>query len=192
MKFAKVIRVLTVAPVMAMATLCTLFIVDSGLFGEWYHFAISVLFLGVLPLLAYPMQPYVPKFKDRGREGQRTLAMLFAVGGYILGCVTNAFLSAPVSLWIIYLDYLISGMLILVFNKLFRLRASAHACGVAGPAALIAYLGVPVAIIPGVVLYFGALWASIKMKRHTWQQFIGGAAISLGVLCCLHLCFFVV
>ncbi|MBQ9112496.1 MAG: hypothetical protein IJY08_02840 [Clostridia bacterium] len=189
MKFAKVIRVMTVAPVMAMATLCTLFIVNPSLFGKWYLFAIAMLFLGVLPLLAYPLQPFIPKFKDKGREGQRTLAMLFAVSGYILGCLTNLFLGAPVALWIIYLDYLISGALILVFNKLFHLRASAHACGVAGPTALIMYLGVPAALIPGIVLYFSALWASLKMKRHTWQQFIGGAAISLSVLGGLHLIF---
>lgn len=192
MKIAKIIRVLTVAPVMATVTLCALYFVNSQIFGEWYHFAISIFFLGILPLLAYPLQPYIPKFKYKGREGQRTLAMLFAVGGYILGCLTNLFFEAEVSLWIIYLDYLISGLFILLFNKIFHLRASAHACGVAGPVALAMYLGIPAAIIPGVALYFGALWASLKMKRHTWQQFIGGAAISLCVLCGLHLIFYVI
>ncbi len=186
MKFAKIIRILTVAPIMALITLCTLFICRSELFGGTHLFILAVVFLTVLPLLAYPLQPIVPHFKDKGREGQRNLAMIFAVSGYILGCITNLFLSAPTSLWLIYLIYLISGLLILVTNKLFKLRASAHACGVAGPAALLAYLGVPAAILPGIALYLAALWASLKMKRHTLPQFIGGAIIPMCVLVFLH------
>ena len=186
MKFAKIIRVLTVAPIMALMTLCTLFIFRPTLFGGALNFILAIVFLTVLPLLAYPLQPVVPHFKDKGREGQRNLAMIFAVSGYILGCLTNLFLKAPSSLWLIYLIYLISGILILIINKLFKLRASAHACGVAGPAALLAYLGVPAAIFPGIVLYLAALWASLKMKRHTLPQFIGGAIIPLCVLVFLH------
>ena len=191
MKFAKIVRIITVAPVMAMAALSVMFAVVPSVFGKWYLYAIAMLFLGVLPLLAYPLQPVIPHFKDKGREGQRTLAMIFAVSGYVLGCITNLFLSAPVSLWIIYLDYLISGILVLVINKAIGLKASAHACGVAGPTALVMYLGVNAVLVPGIILYLGALWASVKMKRHTWQQFIGGAFISLGVLLALHLLFVV-
>ena len=183
---AKIIRVLTVAPVMALATLVTLYIIDPSIFGEFYMFALAVLFLCILPILAYPCQPITPYFKNKGREGQRNLAMVFAVSGYLLGCITNLFLNAPRSLWLIYLIYLLSGILVVVINKVFKLRASAHACGVAGPTALLAYFGVIAAVIPGVVLYFAALWASIRMKRHTWQQFIGGACISLLGLVFLH------
>ncbi len=189
---AKIIRVLTVAPVMALATLVTLYIFDPTMFGKLYLFILSVIFLCVLPLLAYPFQPIIPYFKSKGREGQRTLAMIFALCGYVLGCITNLFLHAPVMLWFIYLIYLLSGVLIVLFNKVFKLRASAHACGVAGPTALLMYFGLPLAIIPGVILYFSALWASIKTKRHTWQQFIGGAVVPLIMLAVLHVVFIIV
>ncbi len=189
---AKIIRVLTVAPIMALATLLTLYIFDPTLFGKLYLFILAVVFLCVLPLLAYPLQPFIPHFKDKGREGQRNLAMVFAVSGYVLGCLTNLFLNAPLSLWFIYLIYLLSGILIVVINKLFKLRASAHACGVAGPTALLMYFGIYLAVIPGIILYFSALWASLIMKRHTLQQFIGGAVVPIAILAVLHFAFILV
>ena len=187
--FAKVIRILTLAPIMALATLLTLYIHAPALFGQTYLFLLAIVFLCILPLLAYPFQPIIPGFKGKGREGQRNLAMVFAVSGYVLGCLTNLLLDAPRLLWFVYLIYLFSGVLIVVINKVFHLRASAHACGIAGPTALLMYFGVYFAIIPGTILYFAALWASIKMKRHTLPQFLGGAAVPLVMLAVLHLIF---
>ncbi|MBO5204080.1 MAG: hypothetical protein J6B72_05665 [Clostridia bacterium] len=186
-KTTKAIRVLTLAPIMALITLCALYIKSKDLFGGAHMLALAVFFLFLLPILAYPCQPIVPYFKGKGREGQRNLAMVFAVVGYVAGCITNLFLHAPLSLWIIYLDYLISGALVVIINKVFRLRASAHACGIIGPAALLVYFGIPWAVIPALALYALALWASLDMKRHTWQQFVGGAVIPLIVLAALHL-----
>ncbi len=188
LKFAKIIRVLTVAPVMALMSLITVFAVKPTAFdGRWLLFLLAALFLTVLPLLAYPLQPIIPGFKGKGREGQRNLAMLFANGGYILGCITNIFMDAPRELWIIYLEYLISGMLILIFNKVFHLRASAHACGVIGPAAMLFSFGIHAALIVGVVLWAAALWGSISMNRHTLPQFIGGSIIPITVLIVLQI-----
>ena len=186
-KITKTIRILTVAPVMALATLITLFVYNPDVFGGAYNFIISVFFLFILPISAYPLQSFIPHFKHKGREGQRNLAMIFAVGGYVAGCITNLFLSAPIYLWMIYLDYLVSGALVVIINKVFRLRASAHACGITGPGALLCYMGIPMALIPTAILYFAAMWASIEMKRHTLWQVLGGAIIPLAVLGFLHL-----
>ena len=186
-KTTKIIRILTVAPVMALATLIILFVYNPDIFGGAYNFIISVFFLFILPISAYPLQPFIPHFKDKGREGQRNLAMVFAVGGYVAGCITNLFLNAPVYLWMVYLDYLISGALVVIINKVFHLRASAHACGITGPGALLCYMGLPMALIPTAILYVAAMWASIQMKRHTLWQFLGGAVIPLAVLEFLHL-----
>lgn len=192
-KLSKAIRILTVAPIMALAALIALYVNNEARFGEHlYILLLAIFFLTVLPLLAYPLQPITPHFKNKGREGQRNLAMLFAVCGYVLGCITNLFLSAPSSLWIIYLDYLLSGLLIVIINKLFKLRASAHACGIIGPTAFLAYFGIPAAIIVGVILFFAAMWASVNMKRHTVWQFFGGAVIPIVVLGVLHVVFYLI
>ncbi len=190
LKIAKIIRVLTVAPLMAFATIITLFAVKSESFSNniWL-FLLAVFFLTVLPLLAYPLQRFIPGFRGKGREGQRNLAMLFANGGYILGCITNLFMHAPAELWIVYLEYLFSGMLILIFNKVFHLRASAHACGVIGPGAMLFSFGIHPALIVSVILWCASLWGSISMKRHTLPQFLGGSAIPISVLIVLQLIF---
>lgn len=188
-KISKGMRIITLAPLMAFATVTVLFINKCAFFGGTYNFIMALLFLTVLPLLAYPLQPYIPHFKDKGRDGQRTLAMIFAVCGYILGCVTGLALSAPSLVMFIYLEYLLSGMVILIFNKVFKLRASAHACGIIGPAVMLAYFGVVWTLPIGVILYFAAFWASVRMKRHTPLQFIGGAIIPIAVLMLLSVLF---
>ncbi len=190
-KAAKIIRVLTVAPLMAGVMLTILFLWNPSLTGGWAGYLCGLLFLTLLPLLAYPAQPRLKAFRDRGRDGQRSLAMLFAVGGYVLGCLTTLFLHAPRSLWIIYLEYLISGLIILLFNKAFGLKASGHACGVAGPVALLVYFGVP-ALLAGLGLLVLVYASSLRIKRHTPGQLAGGTLIPLATLGLLALLFSVI
>ena len=187
--FAKLIRVATIPSVAATASLCVIYAYDTSFIGSIANFVLALFFLGVLPMLAYPLQPCIPGFRGKGREGQRNLAMVFAFIGYMLGCIVNIFMSAPTFLWIFYLDYLISGICIIVFNKVFHLRASGHGCGVAGPIACLAYLGIYPALFVGIPIYAASFWASVRMKRHTWQQFIGGSIIPIVTLAVLVLVF---
>lgn len=187
-KTAKVIRYIMVAPVMACAALVATFLIRRELIGSAGMLVCSIFFLTALPLLAYPLQPLIPRYRDRAREGQRSLAMLFAVGGYVLGYLFCLAADAPTGLQMIYLDYLLSGMVIFVFNQVLHLKASGHACGVAGPAALLTYFGLP-ALIPGAILLALAWWASLIMKRHTVWQLLGGSLIPVGVLAVLWLAF---
>ena len=178
---AKIIRILTIPPIMAIWLLTTLFIVKPEFFGGIAFYFLAVFFVAILPILAYPLQPITPVFKHKGREGQRTLAMIFSVVGYLLGCITNLFMNAPATLWLVYLVYLLSGLGIAIFNKIFHLRASGHACGIMGPVAFLFYCGVGTAFV-GIGIYLAALWASVKMKRHTFLQFVGGAVIPVVAL----------
>ncbi len=186
-RISKLIRILTTPPIMALLALSLLFLRDSTIFGSSMHFILAILFLCVLPLLAYPLQPFIPKFKHKGRDGQRNLAMIFSVCGYLLGAFTTLFLDAPTSLWLIYLAYLISGVLIALVNKVFHKKASGHACGIAGPLSLLVCFGIPSALLLGIPIYFAALWASLEMKRHTLPQFLGGTAIPIAVILTLAL-----
>jgi hypothetical protein len=162
-----------------------LYIYRPDVYPTGWHFAYMVFYLGVLPMLAYPLQPVVPHFKWKGRDGQRTLAMIFALVGYVFCLVTCALTKASADMWLICLEYLISGVLIFVFNKVFHIKLSAHGCGSAGPIFLLLYFGlyVPAAIMA--VLTVIAYVSSVKMKRHTVPQLIGGSLVSillLGVL----------
>lgn len=186
-KVYKIIRVATVPPIMASALFIilgayrTLGLVDTLL---------GILFLGILPILSYPLQRFIPYYKDKGREGQRNLAIIFSVVGYILGCVLALIFDAPLNTVVfIYLDYLISGVLIAVFNKLFHLKASGHACGIVGPVAMLIYWGLYIPAAVGAVLTVFVFISSIKMKRHTFLQLVGGSAITVSALLFLSLFF---
>jgi hypothetical protein len=178
----KLIRVLTAPPIIATLTLTALFLWNGALFGGIHHYLLAVFSLGVLPMLAYPLQPFIPKFKDKGRDGQRTLAMIFSVCGYLLGTLTALLLRAPAFVVLVYLAYLFSGVLLTVINKLFHKKASGHACGIAGPLTLLSCFASPFTLLLSVPVYLSALWASIAMKRHTLPQFLGGTAIPVCVI----------
>ena len=180
-KLTKIIRILTIPPIMALTLFITLYICVPNFFGSPLNFGLAIFFISVLPVLAYPLQGVIPGFKGKGREGQRNLAMIFSVAGYFLGCLSNFILKAPLTLWLVYLVYLVSGVCIFVFSKVVHFKASGHACGIMGPVAFLMYFGIYWAV-GGILVYLAAFWASVKMKRHTVSQFIGGAAIPVAAL----------
>lgn len=190
-KLSKIIRVVTVAPLMALFILLVLYWRDPLVFGGPLHLLLAVLFLTLFPLLAYPLQPLIGPFKDKGREGQRTLAIYFAVAGYVGGCISAVLLRAPRDVCVIYLSYLISGTLVMLVNKALKFRASGHACGVVGPCTLLLYFGQPAGWLGVPIL--ALVWiSSLSMKRHTNSQLAGGTAIpivALGIIALLRTVF---
>ena len=174
--FAMTIRYLFVAPIMAFALLTTIFIAAPDKLGGWTGYLLLVGFLSVLPLLAYPLQPLIKGFRGRGREGQRDLAIVTAVLGYIAAVVSSLAAHLPKPAVVISFTYFLSGLLIAAFNKLLLIRASGHACGVSGPvAAAVTFLG-PWALLAILALPL-VYWASLQTKRHTVPQLIWGTII---------------
>jgi hypothetical protein len=175
-RLAKFIRVATVAPVMALLLLVILYFTRAGFFGNTLNLILAIVFLVVLPILAYPLQPIVPGFKNKGREGQRSLAMWMASLGYVLGLLSAIFLPVSKFLLIIYLTYLISGVSLVLLNKVFKIKASGHACGVAGPIfSLIYFLGPWVLL--GLLLLAAVFWASLNMNRHDKSELLIGTTV---------------
>ena len=179
---AKITRKITVPPVFAALLLITVYIAFPDGIGSAWHLLGAIFFLAVLPLLAYPLQQYIPKFRDRGREGQRSLAMLFSFSGYAIGTIVAYIASAPARLKLIYLEYLLCGIAMLVINKAFHLKASGHACGIVGPVAMLYYFGLLIPAVIGTAIIVPVFVSSIKTKQHTYPQLIGGSAIPIAVL----------
>lgn len=185
----KTIRILTLAPVLAAVSLLLLFRLCPNIFSngcsdlEW-----SLFFLGIMPLLGYPLQPFLPHFKNKGRDGQRHLAILMAVAGYLSGFLYTLIVPTTWHLLLIFLEYLISGALILLFNKGLKIKASGHACGVAGPLCYLCYF-IGYKALWAIPVIFLVYWSSLKMKRHTWSELILGTFIpivTLAVLLIFH------
>ena len=82
---AALIRIVTAAPIVSMALLLVLFLAVPQLFHGVGSFLMAVLFIVIVPLAAYPLQKHLKNFKNKGREGQRNLAIVTAGAGYALG-----------------------------------------------------------------------------------------------------------
>ncbi len=174
-----IVRVLSVAPILAAVMVIVLFVTDREIFRSPVTFGIMVATLGVLPLSAYPLQRFIPKFKDGGRPAQRTLAMIFAVIGYVLCTVLLLIFKATKQEMLICLTYLISGILILIINKVFKLHASGHGCGVCGPIPVLIVLGSYIAAAVYAISAIFVCISSVRSKRHSFPEFLGGAAVSV-------------
>ncbi len=189
------IRKFTLAPILAAFMMIYLYIVQPEVFGfilipgNISVLIRQLLFLSLFPLLAYPAQPLIPAFRDKGRDGQRHLAMLVAFIGYLLNCILNSCTHAPRELQMIGWVYLLSGIMILLLNRLCGFRASGHAAGVGAVIGIPVVLGHPSAVIVSLPLMVVVCWASITTKRHTIPQFAGGLLIPI-VLTMLLACMF--
>lgn len=186
---SRFIRKITVPPVFAALLLLILYVASPEAIGGPWQLAGGMVFLALLPLAAYPLQPYLPRFRNKGRDGQRTLAMLFSALGYLLGIVTAYATDAPQPLKIVYWEYLLCGVAMLLINKLFRLKASGHACGIVGPVLMLAYFEKYIHALIGALMVIPVFIASLKTKRHTFEQLLGGSAIPAVVLVFVHLLF---
>lgn len=173
---AKSIRVVTVPPFMALLFLIVMYFARQEVFGNTLNLILAIGFLVVLPVLAYPIQPFVPYFKDKGRDGQRSLAMWMAIAGYIFGACTAVFLPVSNDLLVIYLTYLLSGISLVLLNKVFKIKASGHACGVAGPIFSLIYFIGPWLLF-GMLILAAVFWASLSMKRHNKSELFIGTTV---------------
>ena len=175
-RMAKAVRVATTAPVMAAALVALLYYLRPGSFLNAAHAWLSVTFLSILPILAYPVSYLIPAVRRKGRDGQRSLAIVFSVIGYVSGCVLCFVFGGAMIEKLIFLTYTFSGALIALCSGVFHFKASGHACGVAGPiAALVCCLG-PVWLLC-VLLLAAVYWSSLMLRRHTLPQLLGGTII---------------
>lgn len=169
------IRLFTVPPLPALFLSLFLSQKDPG-----FHTGATILFLTILPLLAYPFSQLIPPLRKKGRKGQRNCAVLFSVLGYI-GCLLNCFLNHGTKFdWMVSITYLVSGALIALFTFVFHHPASGHAAGTAGPAfILLLYGGIWGLAILAVPLVY---WSSLTLKRHTLSQLLLGSLFPVSTI----------
>lgn len=172
-----VIRKCTLAPIVAALLMIFFYGASPEIFGSFASLLWQLLLLTLFPLLAYSLQPVFPFFRKKGREGQRYLAILFAFLGYSLDVIVTLLTHASKELCLISWTYFLSGVLILILNRICKIRASGHAAGVSIAICLPAALNRPEALLVSVPMLFLVAWASVAAKRHTVQQFIIGALI---------------
>ena len=173
LRAAKIIRVVTVPPVFA-ALLTTILYIAMGdaAFANRFHYAEAVFSLSLLPVVPYALCAVIPALKKRGRKFERT------VTGYFMGAAFAFFGGGVQVEKVMFATYLCSGLLLAILSFIFKYRASGHACGVAGPVAMLtAYLGA--AFLPAALLLVPIGISSVRLGRHTVLQVIIGSAVSV-------------
>ena len=179
LRVAHIVRIVSVPPVMVGILLLLLYTLREDVFASGWEFAASLGGLTVLPVLAYPVSAMIPALREKGREGQRSLAMYFSTVGYVAVFVYGLIAQVGTGLMHIYAGYLFSVVIILVGNKVFKVRISGHACSVSGPLVYSGYFLGLWGILVGVVCWIVILWASLVMKRHTFREFVFGTLTCL-------------
>ena len=174
---AYVIRVISIPPVMVSLLVLVLALFADGFFQSKLEILAMLVCLALIPLAAYPLSWIIPCVRKKGREGQRNLAFALTGVGYVLGWLYARFISGNRHQIFVYSIYLLSLLLLLLWNKVFHLRASGHGCSVTGPVMLAGYyLGLG-GILAGAACYLSIFWASVTTKRHKWDEFLGGSVL---------------
>lgn len=185
---AKVIRLLTVPPIMVAALLLIL-LFGADVFPATLDFVLSLVFLAIVPVLAYAAQKLLPRWRAGGQKAQRTLAFVFSFLGYTSAVVVSIARDAVPNLLYISLVYLVSVVILTLFNCLTPWHASGHGCSLMGPILLSCLFVGWYAVPAGVLIYVASLWASVYMKRHTVREFFLG---SLSAVLSALICYFIV
>ncbi len=174
-KIAKLIRSVTAPPIMAAVFIAILYAADflTGTSALW-----SLFFLGILPVLAYPICSIIPKLRAGGRNTERKLAVILSVSGYLFGFLKVMIFGGSSMELLLFSSYLISGLLIAVFSYVLRIRSSGHAAAVAGPITMLALRVSPWYWLALLILA-AVFWSSVELRRHTLVQLFLGAAFSV-------------
>ncbi len=185
---AKTLRIVTIPPLLVAGMLTLLYIFRSSIFEYPIDYAMAIFSLAIVPTLAYPLQRFIPGFKDGGREAQRKLAFIFSPIGYAIGFAYAMIVNVSVELKFIFGTYLASVIALLIFNKLLHVKASGHACGVFGPLIHTVYfLGVPW-LIPCALAVWAVIWSSLYLMRHTPKELLFGGmtAMTAFIFCAVY------
>lgn len=178
-RIAKIIRILSVPPIMVSIFILILAFNKSDIFRNPAEIIIMIVLLGFVPALAYVLSGLVPKVKEQGREGQRKLAFVTNLVGYSVALLWAVFTNVGQELLLICLTYFLSVVLLTICNKGFHFRASGHASSFTGPLILLVYfLGWKV-IIAVLIIAVLIVWASVYLKRHTIKELVGGILVNI-------------
>lgn len=175
---AKGIRVLTVPPILITGMLVTLTVSLDNFCSSVTQMILAVLLLGLVPILAYPIQKLLPS-KGEVREEQRNLAFVLTFAGYLTALIFSVAGGCGRQLQYIIISYFISMSLLVFFNKVLHVRASGHACSVTGTLYFLSFFLGTGAIIPCVCIAIAVVWSSLYLKRHTIQEIFWGSAVCL-------------
>ncbi len=182
-KFAKFVRIITVAPVMALLLCLLLYFSVVNCFDISYLLYICIALLCIVPALAYPIErlwhPYQKAHENlSSRMAERELAIKLSVVCYGLLTLIIFCVSDSIILKQMVLTFFLSVILMFLISKIFKINPSGHLCGVVGPTVFLAYTISPYFLLAFILIGI-TIWSSLKLKRHTPLEVVVGALIPI-------------
>ena len=176
-KTAKIIRIITIPPIEALVMLLILYRIKQEEFGSMGNLLMVILFLTVIPVCSYPIASR-KKDKEDTRNSQRNMAFIFNFLSYLAAMLIGYCVGCTRMLQWILNGYFLSVLVLTIVNKVFKIRASGHACSCTFPYLILShYFG---GYVTGIclILYLAEFWASVELKRHTVKEFLGGTIVA--------------
>ena len=177
---AKIKRIITAAPVLALSLCVILRVCDGGYFANPLHFWLYVCFLTVLPATSYAFTTFIPELHMKGRDFERKLAIIFSLIGYVGAFITGVFCGGATGEKILASTYVISATFTAILSVV-KVKSSGHSCALSGPVALLCY-SVSYWFAFGFLLLIPVFYSSLRLKRHTPLQLILGAIVPVVAL----------
>lgn len=174
-KIAKVIRGVTVPPVLILIILSILFCSFGEVFATTGEFVMAVVFLSFVPACAYPLAKIRKGTRENSREGQRNMAFILNFGGYLSALIIGKIIGCSEMMMCVLVSFFMAVMILTFLNKACKIRASGHACSCTLPYLFLSYwFGGATAVI--CIIFYGIeFWASVELKRHTITEFLAGS-----------------
>lgn len=178
---AKIIRALAIPPTFVTLLAIATYFLNTSIFRHPLDLLATVICLALIPTTAYILAPILPHFKNKGRSGSRSLAFITSAVGYLIGMLYAFLSNATEELKFIFCGYLAALVMLLIFNKVFKFRASGHACGILGPLLYAVYFLGALWVIPCLIIGAAVVWASVYRKSHTPTELVlGGLCAVVG------------
>ncbi len=178
-RFAKIIRALSVPPVMVSVFIFILAFHTEDVFRNASEIVIMIVLLGIVPILAYVLSGIIPAVRKQGREGQRKLAFITNLVGYSIALLWAVLTKVDRELLLICLTYFLSVIILTICNKGVGFRASGHASSFTGPLVFLIYFFGWKVVIPSLIIASLIVWSSIFLKRHTAKELAGGIFVNV-------------
>lgn len=176
-KTAKIIRIITIPPIEALVMLLILYRLKQEEFGNLGNLLMAVLFLTVIPICSYPIASR-KRGKQDMRNNQRNMAFIFNFLSYLAAMLIGYCVGCTRMLQWILNGYFLAVLILTIVNKVFKIRASGHACSCTFPYLILSYYFGGYVTVICLILYLAEFWASVELKRHTIKEFLGGTIVA--------------
>lgn len=184
---AKIIRIFTAPPVLALILIVLLRLCDDSFFINDAHFWLFAAFLVILPACVYPFTSLIPALKAKGRDFERKVAIAASLTGYVGAFLVAVAAGGTSHEKVLSSTYLMSALFTALFTIL-KIKTSGHTCALSGPVAMLCYCVSPWFAF-GYLLLLPVFVSSVKLGRHTPFQLISGALVPIVAMACSILIF---